>query len=130
MITKALLNKINIHHIVFTVINVATTESFYTKIFGKPTFKNSQTVMYQIGQTILVYTQKDVQNPLIKKFDPTVIGLEHLAFGISSLEELQQIEKILSKNKIENSGIHIDTSSKKEKIWVNDPSNIRVEFYL
>lgn len=130
MISKDLLNKMNIHHIVFTVINVSSTENFYTKIFGKPMFENSQTVMYQIGQTILMYTQKDVPNPLIKKFDPTVIGLEHLAFGINSLEELQQIEIILNENQIENSGIHIDISSKKEKIWLNDPSNIRIEFYL
>jgi glyoxylase I family protein len=86
--------------------------------------------MYQIGQTNLIYTQKNAPNPLIKIFDPTVIGLEHLAFGIDSLAELQKIEKVLRENQIQNSGIHIDTSSKKEKIWLNDPSNIRIEFYL
>lgn len=118
-----------IHHIVLTVIDAQETEQFYTKIFGKPDYANSHFAMYYVGQTGLIFTQKAKQKK-IKKFDPTVIGLEHLAFGLKDLKELQQVEKVLTSSQIENSGIHIDKDSGKEKIWLNDPSNIRIEFYL
>jgi len=119
-----------IHHIVLTVVDAQETEKFYTKIFGEPNYANPSVAMYSVGQTLLIFTQKSEKNPLSEKFDPTVIGLEHFAFSLKNLEELQQVDKVLTENQIENSGIHIDKSSGKEKIWLNDPSNIRIEFYL
>jgi len=79
---------------------------------------------------MLIFTQKEEENHIDTKFNPSNIGLEHIAFGIKDLEDLQEVEKILIINNIQNSGIHIDKSSKKQKIWLNDPSNIRIEFYL
>jgi len=64
------------------------------------------------------------------KFNKDRIGLNHLAFGASSLEELKELESILSKNKIKNSGIIIDKYGKKEFIWFDDSDGIRLEFYL
>jgi catechol-2,3-dioxygenase len=130
MIHPHLKNSITIHHLVFTILDLKETEKFYTKIFGQSLYSNADTVMYQVGQTMLIFTQKEQENQADKKFDPSNIGLEHLAFGLKNLEELQEIEKVLITNNIKNSGIHIDKSSKKEKIWLNDPSNIRFEFYL
>ena len=130
MISTELKNSMGIHHIVLTVVDAQETEKFYTKIFGKPNHANPHAAIYSVRQTLVIFTQKDKKNPISEKFDPTVIGLEHLAFGLKNLEELQQVEKVLTENQIENSGIHIDKSSGKEKIWLNDPSNIRIEFYL
>lgn len=31
---------------------------------------------------------------------------------------------------IVHSGIHIDSHSKREKIWLNDPDKIRIEFFI
>lgn len=130
MIQSKLKNGITIHHIVFTILDLNETEKFYTKIFGQSLYSNVNTAMYQVGQTMLIFTQKEEENHIDTKFNPSNIGLEHIAFGIRDLEDLQEVEKILIINNIQNSGIHIDKSSKKEKIWLNDPSNIRIEFYL
>lgn len=130
MIQSKLKNGITIHHIVFTILDLNETEKFYTKIFGQSLYSNVNTAMYQVGQTMLIFTQKEEENHIDTKFNPSNIGLEHIAFGIKDLEDLQEVEKILIINNIQNSGIHIDKSSKKEKIWLNDPSNIRIEFYL
>lgn len=130
MIQSKLKNCITIHHIVFTILDLNETEKFYTKIFGQSLYSNVNTAMYQVGQTMLIFTQKEGENHIDTKFNPSNIGLEHIAFGIKDLEDLQEVEKILIINNIQNSGIHIDKSSKKEKIWLNDPSNIRIEFYL
>jgi len=130
MINTNLKNSITIHHIVFTIMDLSETEIFYTKIFGQPFYSNESTSMYQVGQSILIFTQKEQQDQLLVKFNPLNIGLEHIAFGLKNLKELQEVEKVLTDNDIQNSGIHLDKSSKKEKIWLNDPSNIRIEFYL
>jgi len=130
MISNALKNSIGIHHIVFTVVDILETEKFYTKIFGAPDRANDAKIVYIVGPTLLIFMQKSTPNPPSKKFDPTVIGLEHFAIGLKNLDELQQVEDVLTENQITNSGIHIDSDSKREKIWLNDPSNIRVEFFL
>jgi len=130
MISQELKNSIGIHHIVFTVVNNLETEKFYTKIFGAPNRTDGNKIVYSVGATLLIFMQKDQPNSLIKKFDPTVIGLEHFAIGLKNLNELQQVADVLSENQIANSGIHIDSDSGREKIWLNDPSNIRVEFFL
>ena len=130
MISNALKNSIGIHHIVFTVVDILETEKFYTKIFGAPDRANDAKIVYIVGPTLLIFMQKSTPNPPSKKFDPTVIGLEHFAIGLKNLAELQQVEEVLTENQIVNSGIHIDSDSKREKIWLNDPSNIRGEFIL
>lgn len=130
MIGNDLKNSMGIHHIVLTVVDAQKTEEFYTKIFGKPDVADKHVSMYRVGKTLVIFMQKDQKNPASEKFDPTVIGLEHFAFSIKNLDELKQVEKVLSDNQIENSGIHVDKNSGKEKIWLNDPSNIRVEFYV
>jgi len=53
-----------------------------------------------------------------------------LAFGVQTAEQLQQIQTTLDDSSIKNSGIHIDKHSSKEKIWLDDPDGIRLEFYI
>ena len=130
MISTDLKSTITIHHVVLTIRDLRETEDFYTKIFGPSLFSTVSTAIYQVGQTMLIFTQKESIPRQMQKFDPSNIGLEHLAFGLKSLSELQQVHEVLTVNGIENSGIHIDDSSHKEKIWLNDPSDIRIEFYL
>jgi glyoxylase I family protein len=130
MISKELKNSMTIHHIALTVVDAQKTKEFYTKIFGKPDYANSGTSIFNVGQTALIFIQKDKKNPLSEKFDPTVIGLEHFALGLKNGEELKQVAAVLTAGNIENSGIHIDKDSGREKIWLNDPSGIRIEFFL
>ena len=130
MIPEAIKVDMTIHHIVFTILDVAETEKFYTKIFGQALYANSNTAMYQVGQTMLIFIQNKQKNQLNPKFDTSNIGLDHIAFGLKNLSELKEVEEVLKEQRIKNSGIHMDSSSKKEKIWLNDPSNIRIEFYL
>ena len=118
-----------IAHIVLTVNDALETEKFYTKIFGAADFANPYVAMYRVGATLIIFMQKGTANPE-QKFNPAVIGLEHFAFGLKDLADLQQVENVLNENQIQHSGIHIDKDSGKEKIWLNDPSNIRIEFYL
>jgi len=130
MINEVMKRTMGIHHLVLTVPDLQETELFYTKIFGEPNFLNETTAIYAIGSTMLIFMQGDVKHLPGKKPDRKNIGLEHFAIGIKNLEDLKEIDKVLNEHRIEHSGIHIDSASKKEKIWLDDPSNFRVEFYL
>jgi len=119
-----------IHHIVLVVSDIKQTAEFYRKVLGKPEEKGRYSIMYHIGKTKLFLTLPYGKLSKKDRFDPNRIGLEHLAFGVNSLGELKKIEKHLDEQEIRHSGIHIDKHSRKEKIWLDDPDGIRMEFYL
>ena len=84
---------------------------------------------FQVGETKLFFglPHNKIEN---NEFNKDGIGLNHLAFGVKSLDELKKFESILNKSNIKNSGIKIDKYGKKEFIWFDDPDGMRLEFYL
>lgn len=129
MTMQNLKSRLFIDHIVLVVKNIKITKRFYTKIFGNPDHQSKFFLMYLVGKTKLFLALPYGKLPKNDKFSANRIGLEHLAFGVPSLKILKQISSHLSKARIAHSGIHIDRHSKKEKIWLNDPDGIRLEFY-
>ena len=119
-----------IDHIVLVISNLQQTVDFYSKIFGDPAYLGEDYVMFIIDDTRLFLVLPHAPLPENDRFSPNRIGLEHLAFGVRALEELTLIEQHLNDNMILHSGIHIDNHSKCEKIWLNDPDGIRLEFFL
>jgi glyoxylase I family protein len=119
-----------IDHIVLTIGDINRSAEFYSKIFGEPAYRNEGSVMYMIGPTRLFLILPRVPALPNDTFNPKRIGLEHFAIGITTIEDLKEIEKALDKGSIKHSGIHIDNHSGKEKIWLDDPDKIRVEFFM
>lgn len=130
MIAIDIKDKMYIDHIVLTVSDIEKTKIFYSKILGNPNHHDKCSIMYYIGQTKLFLVLPYGTLPTNDKFNPNRIGLEHFAIGIQTLVELKEIEKKLNTNSIKNSGIQIDKHSGKEKIWLNDPDGIRLEFFI
>jgi catechol-2,3-dioxygenase len=130
MLPKYLTSKLFIDHLVLTIQDIHQSAAFYSKIFGEPAYRNEESVMYDIGPTRL-FLMLPHGTPLPNdRFDPKRIGLEHFAIAITSVEDLKEIEKTLNNGSIAHSGIHIDKHSGKEKIWLDDPDKIRVEFFI
>ena len=115
-------------HLVFRVADLDRTERFYTALIGEPAYKGEGSVMYVSGETKLFFSRAtDGRSPA---YDKESVGLNHLAFGVRTLIELQTICAQLDAARISNSGIQIDRYGKKEFIWLDDPDGIRIEFYL
>jgi glyoxylase I family protein len=129
MIPEEIKNRFFIDHIALTITDVSRTETFYSAMFGPPEYKNESSLMYYIGPTklFLVSPGKITGGD---KFNPDIIGLNHFAVNVSNVEQLEEIAKHLTSASITHSGVHIDKHSNKEKIWLNDPDNIRVEFFI
>jgi len=117
-----------IDHLVFRVQDLALTGRFYTSLLGSPDYATEDTLMYITGQTRLFFTPAGQQQevPYAKERH----GLNHLAFGVRTLEELKAVEIQLNSAGIQHSGIQIDRYGLVEFIWLDDPDGFRLEFYL
>jgi glyoxylase I family protein len=117
-----------IDHLVFRVANLNRTERFYTALLGQPAYKAEDTLMYLVAATRIFFTCS--AGPVQEAHEKENIGLNHFAFGVASLQELQTIQTQLDDSGVSHSGIKLDSYGLKEFIWLDDPDEMRVEFYL
>jgi glyoxylase I family protein len=117
-----------VDHLVFRVSDLPKTERFYTTLLGQPPHRTADNIMYQVGHTRLFFTRCD--RPQSGPYAKEEVGLNHFAFGVRTLEELQVIHGQLGRAGIPNSGIKKDRYGQKEFIWLDDPDMMRIEFYL
>ena len=115
-----------IDHIVLIVKDINATADFYSKFLGEPEEKDKEQVSFKIGETKLFFGLPYKDYVL---GDKDSYSLNHLAFGVRSIEELKQFEKILNDSQIQNKGIRLDKYSNKEYISFDDPDGYRIEFY-
>jgi catechol 2,3-dioxygenase-like lactoylglutathione lyase family enzyme len=111
------------------VKDVNKTIEFYSKIFGQPLHKDADSASWQFGDTKVFFGRpfKESENNL---FDRNRIGLNHLAWGVRTIQELEEWKDILDRVGIKNSGVIKDKYENREYVWFDDPDGIRQEFYL
>lgn len=117
-----------IDHLVFRVAELDKTERFYTALLRQPPQWAEGSLMYKVGDTRLFFTRSDRHQQ--GQYEKEKVGLNHLAFGLHTLQELQTIQAQLDSIGISHSGIRLDQYGLKEFIWLDDPDGMRVEFYL
>ncbi|HXW55438.1 MAG TPA: VOC family protein [Candidatus Cybelea sp.] len=117
-----------VDHLVFRVAKLERTERFYAAVLGQCPDRAEDSVMFAVGDTRLFFTRsvEDQGEP----YDKEKVGLNHLAFGVRTIEELHAIQSQLDTAMVQHSGIEIDRYGHKEFIWLDDPDGLRVEFYL
>jgi glyoxylase I family protein len=117
-----------IDHLVFRVSELNRTEHFYTALLGQNPHRTQNSIMYQVGDTRLFFTVYTLS--VQPTYDKENVGLNHLAFGVRTMDELQSVRQKLDSAGIVHSGIKIDHYGNKEFIWLDDPDNMRIEFYF
>lgn len=80
-----------VDHLVFRVADLSMTERFYTVLLGQPPHQTGDSIMYQVGDTRIFFTLCDQHQPAT--YAKEEVGLNHLAFGVRTLEELQTIQE-------------------------------------
>jgi glyoxylase I family protein len=117
-----------VDHLVFRVTELDRTERFYTALLGQPPERAEDSLMYKAGDTRLFFTLSD--RPQQGNYEKEKVGLNHMAFGVRTLEGLKTIRAQLDSAGISDSGIVIDHYGRKEFIWLDDRDGMRIEFYL
>jgi glyoxylase I family protein len=116
-----------VDHLVFRVTQFEETERFYTALLGEP-LREDDYLMYLAGNTRLFFTL----SPADKQgdYDKEKIGLNHIALGVRSVEELKIMQAQLDDSGVIHSGIKVWQDGVTQYIWLNDPDGIRVEIWL
>ncbi len=117
----------HIDHLVLSVSNLKTSTKFYEQFLGKA-IKNKEDSSWMLGSTKLFLAPPYKTNH--GKFDKDKLGLNHIAFRVKSVKELEELLKKLTKAKIKHSGIQTDKFGGNKFIWFNDLDSMRLEFYL
>ncbi|HXZ40577.1 MAG TPA: VOC family protein [Terriglobales bacterium] len=117
-----------VDHLVFRVRNLNETRRFYTIVLDQEPVCSEDSIMYQVGDTRLFFTSCKRTND--RQYEKENVGLNHVAFGVRALAELDSVQKRLDLAKVVHSGIKKDHYGQKEFIWLDDPDNMRLEFYV
>jgi len=115
-----------IDHLVLIVKDIKETENFYSAFLGAPEHLGDESVSYKIGETKIFFGLPYTEWATLDKDSG---GINHLAFGVKTIEELKEFERLLNEAGIKNSSIQIDKYVDKEFIWFDDPDGYRLEFY-
>ena len=116
-----------VDHLVFRITQFERTEHFYTTLLGEP-FREDDYLMYVAGHTRLFFTLSTVEEQ--GNYDKEKIGLNHIALGVRTVEELKIMQAQLDGAGVVHSGIKVWRDGVTEYIWLNDPDGIRVEIWL
>jgi glyoxylase I family protein len=116
-----------VDHLVFRVAEFERTERFYSALLGQP-LKEEDYIMYMAGDTRLFFTRSVESRQGM--YEKEKVGLNHIAFGVRTLKELQTIQAQLDSSGISHSGIKLWQDGLTEYIWLDDPDGMRIEFWL
>jgi catechol 2,3-dioxygenase-like lactoylglutathione lyase family enzyme len=116
-----------IEHISLIVKDIQQTEEFYSKFLAKPIIHNESMVAYKVGDTRLFF-KVSPKGTLSGTYDKDDIGMNHIGWGVHTVDELKEFQKFLSEAGIKTSEIELGKFSN-EYIWFDDPNGIRLEIY-
>ncbi|MFN2615037.1 MAG: VOC family protein [Actinomycetota bacterium] len=123
-----------IHHLSLTVLDAAKSEAFYTSVLGfAPVFERpdedgrgfKRILAHPDTRTIIGFTVHKTNDG--SRFSEFRTGLDHLAFGVASHEELEGWIGKLDEFGVEHSPI---TDAKVgEFVSFRDPDNVQIELW-
>ena len=114
--------------LVFRVADLGKTERFHTTVL-KPRSSEPMTALCTSLVGHLRFFTRCGQ-VLKTKYQEENVGFSPLVFGVVTVEELQSVRTRLDQARIVHSGIRKDRYGYKDFIWLDDPDNMRIEFYF
>lgn len=109
--------------------DVDRSRNFYSKLFEVELGREEDYFSLQ-NAGLSVFFTKWPKTKTDDKFDENRVGLDHVAFGVDSIEELKKAEKKLGELGSKTAGIETCQYSGLPYICFRDPDNIQVEFYM
>lgn len=120
-----------ITHVALTVSDLAASEAWYTELLGSPPVLDEDTgpfrhIVYSVGGTLLgLHGFPDLHST--EAFDERRPGLDHVAFGCASRDELVAWAGRLDELGIANGGV-VDAGYG-SGLSFRDPDNIALELF-
>ena len=118
-----------IDHVTLTVSNLDQTKKFYEQLFHTKFTKHKENSLNLLPVGIPVwFVQWEKQYPN-DRFDERRVGLDHIAFHLDKLEELEKFVKRLQQIGVKTAGLE-RFADKYPYVAFRDPDNIQTEFFI
>ncbi len=118
-----------IDHVTLTVSNVDQTKDFYERLFQVKFEKHKSNSFHLLPVGIPVwFVQWEKQYPR-DRFDERRIGLDHIAFHLDRLEDLEKFVSRLLEMNVKTAGLQ-KYDGKYPYVAFRDPDNIQTEFFV
>ena len=122
-------NRRGVDHVTLTVSSINKTKDFYDQLFQTQFEKDDQNSFSLLSVDITVwFVQWEKQHPN-DRFDETRVGLDHIAYHLETLEELEKFVVRLKEMGVSTAGVQKFTG-KYPYVCFRDPDNIQTEFFI
>ncbi len=119
---------VGIHHIKLTVKNLAKSQEFYSKLPGfELVASHPNFVMFQVSKKFYLGLTDHNQKLKDTVFSEFNVGMDHVSFELSSIEDLDEVTNFLDQEKIAHGELE-KLSNDSYVLAFRDPDNIQLEF--
>lgn len=118
-------------HAALRVTDLARARAFYVDLLGLPVVLETESlIVTRVGSGLLGLRGPDARTATDDRFDPFRVGLDHLSFGVGSLEALERARKHLDAAGIRHEGIKDEGVFEAKALVFYDPDGIALELYF
>ena len=118
-----------IDHVTLTVSDLNKTKEFYEQLFQAKLIKHKDNSFNLLPVGIPVwFVQRKKQHPG-DRFDESRIGLDHIAYHLDDLSELEHFVRRLNEMGVATKGLE-RYNGKYPYVAFRDPDNIQTEFFI
>src|SRR4051812_15090413 len=105
------------HHIALRSTNYARAKQFYIDTLGFPLVAEVPNLfLFMAGSTAIGVRGPEEQTPPDDAFNPFRVGLDHIAMGCETEQELERVAAALKQAGIENTGVKLDETLGKKYV--------------
>ncbi|MGH9919285.1 MAG: VOC family protein [Nitrososphaerales archaeon] len=124
-----------LHHLAINVQDLEVSESWYRDVLGfsllfpYDTSEFERRLMRHPSGVVIGLT-RHLHPDAGAEFNERRTGLDHIAFAVADLDELERWGRRLSDAGVQHSGVKVTPVTGSALIAFRDPSNIQLEMYL
>lgn len=120
-----------VHHISLRVTDLERSKRFYTTTLGFPVVAEfPDLLLFSAGSVVFGLRAPDGRSPADDAFDPSRVGLDHVALVCEDEAELERVASGLEEEGIWNTGAKLDEALGKRYVAFKDPDGIKWEYYM
>lgn len=120
-----------VHHVTLRVTDLARAKVFYIDRLGFPLLMETpDLILFLAGGTAFGIRGPTADTDLADSFTPFRVGLDHVALACTDEGELRRVAIGLTAAGIENTGVKMDETLKRNYVAFRDPDGIKWELYM
>lgn len=120
-----------VHHVTLRVTDLARAKVFYIDRLGFPLLiETPDLILFLAGGTAFGVRGPTADTDPADSFTPFRVGLDHVALACTDEEELRRVATGLTAAGIENTGVKMDETLKRNYVAFRDPDGIKWELYM